>query len=466
MRTAITITAVVGLLSGLTTTAGAAEPLRWRACGEGVQCADVRVPLDWAKPHGPRTSIGLAKIPAQDQANKLGPLVANLGGPGGTVEYVPQFKDSFAELTKWFDVIIFDPRGFGASQGVTCPTSAPIPGVDWFPDRSTYESYAEANRRFAEDCTPTLGPLRDKLNSWQSTHDLDAIRVALGQRELNYYGNSYGTVYGQNYAQLFGDKINRMYLDSVFDHSNPDLRSRALPGVEVTEANLHHFAKWAGQDPASALRGKDVLATWDRVIAAAQRKPIPAPGAGPGRTVSVTEITWALPSGSDRSWPAFAKALAQADTGDATLIASQPRGGKDPDLSRIALCSDFPYDVSYDSLKRLENEARARAPRAGWREVWPMGYHCAGLPKIGTYPPKPIKAKKVPPALAANGRFDQATPPEFGKRVAAQLPGARYLSAEGGHALYWGGRNKCVRDRVHRYLVNGELPAPGTHCAA
>ncbi|SDN39615.1 alpha/beta hydrolase [Allokutzneria albata] len=465
MRAAITITAVAGLLAGLTTAAGATETLRWRDCGEGVQCADVRVPVDWARPHGQRTSIGLAKIPARDQATKLGPLVANLGGPGPTVAHVPRLKDSFAELTRWFDVIIFDPRGFGASRGVTCPTPSPVPDLTaWPPNREAYQAYAEANRRFAHDCTPALGSLRDKLNSWQSTHDLDAIRVALGQRELNYYGNSYGTVYGQNYAELFGNKINRMYLDSVFDHSDPDMSSWALSGPEVTEANLHRFAKWAGQDPASALRGKDVLATWDRVIAAAQRNPIPAPGAG--RTVTASEIAMAAAPGFEQMWPEFAKALAQADTGDATLIATRRPGARDPDLSRIALCSDFPYDVSYDSLKRLENEARVRAPRLGWRDVWLMGYHCAGLPKIGTYPPKPIRAKHAAPALVTNGSYDHGTPPEFGKRVAAQLPGARYLSAEGGHAQYWGGRNACVRDRVHRYLVDGELPAPGTHCPA
>ncbi|WP_086820071.1 alpha/beta fold hydrolase [Allokutzneria sp. NRRL B-24872] len=465
MRTAIAITAAVSLLAGLTTSAAASEPLRWRDCGEGVQCADVRVPVDWARPHGARTSIGLAKLPAQDQAKKLGPLVANLGGPGATVPYVPQLKGSFAELTKWFDVVIFDPRGFGASQGVTCPQPAPVPDLKaWPPNRETFASYTEANRRFALDCTPALGPLRDKLNSWQGAHDLDAIRVALGQRKLNYYGNSYGTVYAQNYVELFGDRVNRMYLDSVFDHSNPDVRSWSLSGPAVTEANFHRFATWARQDPASALHGKDTLAVWDRVIAAAQRNPIPAPGAG--RAVAATEIVMAAPSGFEQEWPNFAKALAQADTGDATLIATRRLGGKDPDLSRIALCSDFPYDVSYDSLKRIENTARERAPRVGWRSVWLMGYHCAGLPKLGTHPPKPIKAGKLPPVLVASGNHDDGTSPEFARRVSAQLPGSRYLSAEGGHAQYWAGRNACLRDRVHRYLVGGELPTPGTHCAA
>ncbi|MFB9904563.1 alpha/beta hydrolase [Allokutzneria oryzae] len=468
MRAMITMTAVAGLLAGLATAATAGERVTWRTCGDGIQCADVSVPVDWARPNGPRTSIGLAKLPARDQSRKLGPLVANLGGPGPTVQYLPQFKDSFAELTQWFDVIIFDPRGFGASQGVSCPTPAPVPDFAHWPptERTPYERYAEANRHFAENCTPALGALRDKLNSWQGAHDLDAIRMALGERKLNYYGNSFGTVYAQNYVELFGDKVNRMYLDSVFDHSNRDHRSWAMSGALVAEGNLHRFAKWAEREPTSALHGRDVLATWDRVIAAAEREPIPAPGAEPGRVVTASEIVSLAPSGFEAAWPDFAKALAQADKGDATLFATQRRGAKDPDLSRIALCSDFPYDVSYDGLKRVESDVQARAPRVGYRLVWLMGYHCAGLPKIGVYPPKPIKAKNLPPILVASGTYDDATTPEHAKRVSAQLPGSRYLSAEGGHAQYWGGRNACVRDRVHRYLTSGELPAPGSHCAA
>jgi pimeloyl-ACP methyl ester carboxylesterase len=65
--------------------------------------------------------------------------------------------------------------------------------------------------------------------------------------------------------------------------------------------------------------------------------------------------------------------------------------------------------------------------------------------------------------LIAGGEHDDTTPPADGRRLAGRLPGARYLKAAGGHALYLSG-DPCVREHVHRYLVGGRLPPAGTTC--
>jgi pimeloyl-ACP methyl ester carboxylesterase len=134
----------------------------------------------------------------------------------------------------------------------------------------------------------------------------------------------------------------------------------------------------------------------------------------------------------------------------------------DPDLSRVILCADLPYP-GYDKLKKLETALRRDTPHIGWRSVWPMANHCAGLPPTGTYPPHPIKAPGLPPVLIAGGTYDDNTPTGDGRRLAAQLPGARFLTAAGGHALYFSG-HPCVREHVHRYFTTGELPPRGASC--
>jgi hypothetical protein len=48
-----------------------------------VQCADVAVPLDYDRPDGATIDLHVARVPASDQANKLGVLFFNPGGPGG-----------------------------------------------------------------------------------------------------------------------------------------------------------------------------------------------------------------------------------------------------------------------------------------------------------------------------------------------------------------------------------------------
>ncbi len=60
--------------------------LEWTDCGDGLQCADAQVPLDYDRPHGPTIEIALMRRPAVDQANRIGALFLHPGGPGGSGE--------------------------------------------------------------------------------------------------------------------------------------------------------------------------------------------------------------------------------------------------------------------------------------------------------------------------------------------------------------------------------------------
>ena len=69
-----------------------ASPLRWSPCfkqiqastGASYQCTVVPVPLDYDAPNGPLMDLSLVRIPARDQANKIGSIFLNPGGPGGS----------------------------------------------------------------------------------------------------------------------------------------------------------------------------------------------------------------------------------------------------------------------------------------------------------------------------------------------------------------------------------------------
>ena len=81
------------------------------------------VPMDYGKPHKATTSIALARVPATDQANRIGTVFVNPGGPGGSgvglvLDGFGQFLE--ANLGGRFDVVGFDPRGVGASDPLHC----------------------------------------------------------------------------------------------------------------------------------------------------------------------------------------------------------------------------------------------------------------------------------------------------------------------------------------------------------
>ncbi|MEV8440645.1 alpha/beta hydrolase [Actinosynnema sp. NPDC051121] len=442
--------------------AQAAGALSWTDCGDGLQCGRVSVPADWDEPGGARVELGVARLPARDQATKKGVLFVNLGGPAQQISVLRVAKSAFDDLTRWFDVVVSDPRGFEASAGITCPYPAPLPeNLEWAsPGEAAYERYRTANHRFGIDCgRVAAGPLAGHLDSRQVAHDIDAIRAALGQSRLNYYGNSYGTVFAQAYARFFPGRIGRMYLDSVLDHTTRSWMDWLVPRARTAERNMARFAEWCGGEVTCALHGRDVLEVWDEVVERAAREPIPAGGT----TVNASRIVSRTNPAYEGGWPGLAQAIAEAHAGDATRFAEQPVGGRDPDLSRIMFCADFPYPSDYRVLKSWESELRRITPHIGWVAAWPMAYHCAGLPDVGTYPAQRVKPAGLGPVLVASGEYDSTTPPGDARRVAAQLGNARYLPVKGGHALYLSG-HPCVREHVHRYLLTGVLPGEGAVC--
>ena len=63
------------------------QSLRWSSCSGG-QCAQLTVPVDYANPSGATIELALLKVPASSASDRVGSLVVNPGGPGGSgVDY-------------------------------------------------------------------------------------------------------------------------------------------------------------------------------------------------------------------------------------------------------------------------------------------------------------------------------------------------------------------------------------------
>src|SRR5438067_13711832 len=85
--------------------ASAADPavpvLDWTACGDGFQCATASVPQDYADPSGPQYQLAVVRLPARDQAHRIGSLFMNPGGPGGSgIDFLTGAAPAFADLNQ------------------------------------------------------------------------------------------------------------------------------------------------------------------------------------------------------------------------------------------------------------------------------------------------------------------------------------------------------------------------------
>src|SRR5690606_768473 len=83
--------------------------------------AKMPVPLDYDKPGGDKIDIALIRLKATDRDNRIGSLVFNFGGPGGSgVSTLLNAAHAFNTLGRRYDLVSFDPRGVDRSSGIKC----------------------------------------------------------------------------------------------------------------------------------------------------------------------------------------------------------------------------------------------------------------------------------------------------------------------------------------------------------
>lgn len=237
-----------------------AKPLKWGDCdaptpaqGSGPvppkdwQCATLDVPLDYADPGGETIPIALIRAKARDQKNRLGSLVFNFGGPGGSgVATLPGAAKEYEALRARYDLVSFDPRGVGASAPVRCEDDKQLDvyySQDSSPDTPEEEkTYVDNTRTYQQACKDKSGKLLPHVGTPDAARDLDRIRQALGDEKLNYFGVSYGTELGGVYAHLFPKNVGRAVFDAVVDPTK-NSEEGAMGQAKGFQLALDNFAQ-------------------------------------------------------------------------------------------------------------------------------------------------------------------------------------------------------------------------------
>src|SRR5439155_282593 len=152
--------------------------LAWTDCTGGFQCATLHVPLDYSRPEGRQISLALIRKPVTDPSRRIGSLLMNPGGPGGSgVRFLRGFISYLKNLNARFDVVSWDPRGVGASTAVTCLDGPQLGGFE-----KNIEAYlADCKTRIT--CTlARAGDPREKLVAMMDS--LDKAPLPVGNRQL------------------------------------------------------------------------------------------------------------------------------------------------------------------------------------------------------------------------------------------------------------------------------------------
>jgi pimeloyl-ACP methyl ester carboxylesterase len=147
-----------------------------------------------------------------------------------------------------FNITSWDPRGVGKSTNVTCTSNMKFI-QDMYSKRSVYNSLPvekqlevdkEATRLSNESCLEK-SPNREMvehMDTVQNAHDLDLLRHLVGDKKLNYYGGSWGSILGATYTASFPDKVGKMVLDGVVPYGE---KYNAITGFAINFSRIHEF---------------------------------------------------------------------------------------------------------------------------------------------------------------------------------------------------------------------------------
>ncbi|MFC5817600.1 alpha/beta fold hydrolase [Nonomuraea harbinensis] len=455
--------------------AGASGGIAWTPCPEApeVECGTLAVPVDWDDPGGPTLDLALARRKATGPGARIGSLVINPGGPGGSgVDAVITNRIAFtAKLTSRFDVVSYDPRGVRRSHPVRCSLELALRAPDPLTvgNRAGFEALLAHNERYRQDCRARTGPLFDHVDTGSVVRDLDALRAALGDRKLTAYGLSYGTLITQLYAERYPHRVRALALDSTMDHS---LRTRAFLDTESRAAqdSFDEFVSWCGRTESCALHGRDVRAVWAELLERAGRGELTFPGE-PGVPLSrTTLIRQAFGAFYGPDYSGLARFLVALETGgpaERLLAAATPQEETVSDASRV-FCLDYLLPVR--DHREYAAHLRRSAEIAPDMLVSPLAYGmlaaCAGTRAPIPNPQHRLRVDGTPPLLLANALHDPATAYAWATAAARQIGReARLLTYEGwGHGVY--GMGDCATAVFDRYLVDLEIPAEGARCPA
>jgi pimeloyl-ACP methyl ester carboxylesterase len=475
--------AAAAVMLSITTTPTAAVSRRqggsldWQPCADAptVDCATLRVPIDWANPRGANIDLALARRKATDPDRRIGSLLVNTGGPGGSgVDDVKAGSNVFsADLMARFDLVEWDPRGVGLSHQVKCNANLLDNPVSLFPDnQSEFAALGAYNRRLMDSCRADTGPLFDHLDTASNARDLDAIRAALGENKATFYGLSYGTLIGEQYAELFPSHIRAIALDSNEDHSIGALRyvttlSKAL------EDSYGQFADWCIRTPTCVLYPRDPRNVLDTLYARAQRGTLYVPGS-PDQTITPEDLLGALRGSlvGIADWPPLAQNILAALDEPVLAPAAHPApASAEPSTEitqRAIICEDHVWDVSSIADLQVLRQAMSRvAPHThmsttGFKDVT----GCLGFPRPIANPQHDLVVHDAPPIFMVNSRYDVATPYPGAINAAQQMgPSTVLLTYDGtSHADYE--ETSCVQEAFDAYLISLTTPGPRAHCPA
>ncbi|MEU3045884.1 alpha/beta hydrolase [Streptomyces sp. NPDC006984] len=477
----------------------AAQKLDWQPCpapsdaegggpppsplpgGTAWECSFMEAPLDYGDPQGETIELALIRARARDADRRIGSLLFNFGGPGGSgVATLPAAAEDYGTLRSRYDLVSFDPRGVGRSVPVECLDDRQMQeyvAEDSTPDDAEeVEQFVEGLETFADACEDNSGEQLPHVGTLNAARDMDLMRQVLGDERLHYFGISYGTELGGVYAHLFPGNVGRAVFDAVVDPGESAAQSSLgqAEGFQLALTNFLTDCVERGDD--CLLPGSTAGEIQDWIIGfldGLDSRPIPGIG---DRMLTQSQALNGIAQTlySQEYWEYLEQGLDEAEGGNGALLMafSDALTGRNENgtYSNIQAagaaigCVDSEERYTLEQTRERLPAFRAASPVFGDFLGWGL-LGCTEWPVPGTWTHPDVSAPGSAPILVIGNTGDPATPYE-GAQVMAEALGEDVgvlITYRGeGHGAY--GNSACVDRAVDAYLLEGTVPRDGTVC--
>ncbi len=460
------------------------QSVTWKTCGD-LECASIKVPVDWSQPDGDTIDLAMSRRPADDQDARIGSLLINPGGPGGSGIDLVKNVDSFAsaKLMAHYDIVGFDPRGVGESSAIDCGDGDALDAYyiqDFVVEtQDDLDQARERNQAFAENCRTLSGRLIENVDTVSAARDMDVIRAVLGDDTLHYLGFSYGTQLGATYAEVYPQNVGRMVLDGAVDVLLDPI-DQSLQQAAGFENALTSFLKWCVARDTCEL-DSDVETARGQIAQIARHaldNPYPSDAGTPvNGNLMIYGIVVTLYD--EANWEYLELALNEVLTQDTARIfyslgnfyldrdeqTGEWNGNSSVAFTAISCLDSAGVEDTWtiEDQRGFAKDVEKVSPTFGWWFAGEGG--CAGWPYAADEVVTDLgaAADAANPLLVIGTTNDPATPYKWAQALAGDL-GAPLLTYTGeGHTAY-GRSNPCVTDVVDAYLVDGVVPEDGVQC--
>ena len=428
-------------------------------------CGTVDVPENRQQPISEtnKISLNVVVLPKYKEESKELPMMFLAGGPGqAATELVPVLDRTMYEVRQEHDIILVDQRGTGDSSPLECdaPEVEPLSFDD-----SNFDLESEVKECIEQFSNKHL----PSYNTYDSIKDFEAVREALGHKQVHILGGSYGTRAGFAYLKLFPESIATAVLDS-----NAPMELVIGFFGKTSERAFELLVDDCNKHEQCAKAFPELKNDYLSLVATLDKGPIetelfhPVTGEKTKAVLTKSKVTEAMRTtlydlGSRQMLPYMVN---RAANGDYRFLAAfigrsidseRAPGGLYTGLTMNIICNeDMPRASQSDFDTDKQNYFNGEGGYSNFTDVcqhWPKWQAPADFAQ-------PVTADV--PVLLFSGEYDPVTPPAYGEMALKSLPNAKHVVIQNGSHV--ASIRQCV-DSIKTFMQSGSFNDVDFSCA-